>query len=82
MLRIMRSHTVKLNAARQAQRVKTVRILRVFVFFFGKRAWGPSRFVPFPLFQQLFAIATVYIHLYETASGLPELALPYQGEGV
>ncbi len=64
MFRIMRSHTVKLNTARQVQCVKTVRLLRVFVFFFGNGAWGPSRFVPFPLFQQLFAIPTVYCHLY------------------
>ena len=64
MLRIMRSHTVKLNTARQAQCVQNVRLLRVFVFLFGKRAWGPSRFVPLPLFQQLFAIPTVCCHLY------------------
>ena len=64
MFRIVRSHIVKLNTARQLQCVKTVHLLRVFVFLFGKIAWGPSRFVPFPLVQKLFAIPTVNCHLF------------------
>ena len=58
---MMRSHTVKLNTARQVQCVKTVRLLRVFVCLFGKGS-------PFPRVQQLFATPTMYCQLYHFLS--------------
>ena len=49
-------------------------------FVFGKMAWGPSRLVPFSLVQKLFAIPTVYWHLFlstiERADAASKLGQP------
>ena len=72
---------MKLNTARQVQCVKYARLLRVLDFCFRKEGMGSVSARAVPPISTTLRNSAVYIHLYETASGLPELVLPYQGGG-